>query len=146
MHDNVYVAEWEEIWDEDVDDEINNEEQSVLSWQLRTILIFVLMWKPCLTGSDTTVTALLTFLSKFFNWTSHSLEEQSVFCCLSSGISQTLCGAFHMVGVNRDNFIHYIVCQKFNSVFTRESGFMIVDGKIVPNMYTCAVAQLFSAI
>ena len=24
----------EEIWDEDVDDEINNEEQSVLSWQL----------------------------------------------------------------------------------------------------------------
>ena len=96
------------------------------------------MWKPCLTVSDATVTALLTFLSKFFNWTSHNFEEQSVFCCLSSG-------AFHMVGVNRDNFIHYTVCQKCNSVFTRESG-MIVDGEKVPNMYTCAVAQLFSAI
>ena len=125
----------EEIWDEDGDDEINTEEQSVLSWQLCTILIFVLMWKFCFGVSDDAVTALLTFLSKFFNLTCHNLEEQSIFHHLSAGIPQTLHGAFHMVGVNRDNFIYYIVCQQCNSVFTRESGFMIVDGKQVPN--TC---------
>lgn len=93
------------------------------------------MWKFCFGVFDAAVTALLSFLSKFFNLTCHDLEEQSIFRHLSTGIPQTLCGAFHIVGVNRDNFIKYIVCQHCDSVFTWESGFMIVDGKQIPN--TC---------
>ena len=57
------ILHLEEIWDE----EMNTEDSNVLiTWELRTILIFIATWQFCFGISDAGVAALLWFLSIFF--------------------------------------------------------------------------------
>ena len=56
--------------------------------------------------SDTAVMVLFSFLSKFFKLTAHNFNERNIIHYLSVGIPQTLQGAFHMIGIDKDNFIH----------------------------------------
>ena len=54
------------MWDDD--DEINEEEPERHStpWQLRSIIIYILMWQFCFSISDTGILALLHFSARIF--------------------------------------------------------------------------------
>ena len=95
------------MWD---DDEINEEEPERHStpWQLRSIIIYILMWQFCFSISDTGILALLLFLHGFFKFV------------LPGGIfdkfPKTLKSALKLAGINADLFTQYIVCPSCNSV------------------------------
>ena len=59
----------EEVWDEEMNDEggdLCEESNLVITWELHTILIFIVMWQICFGISDAGVTALFLFYQNFF--------------------------------------------------------------------------------
>ena len=59
----------EEVWDEEINNEdgdMYEESNLLITWELRTILIFIATWQFCFGISDAGVAALLLFLSKIF--------------------------------------------------------------------------------
>lgn len=127
------MGDLEELFDKEIPEEPTPDDKSEISWQLRTILMFMLIWKFCFGVSDTAIMALLSFLSKYFRLTSHKNNgSETILQHLSRGIPQTLQGAYNMVGINKNSFIKYIVCPKCNSVYSEDLTFSIVDGHKVP--------------
>ena len=123
----------EEFIDNEIQEEPTLDEKPEISWQLRTILMFVLIWKFSFGVSDAAVMALLSFLSKYFRLTSQNDNGESILQHLSLGIPQTLQGAYNMVGIDKNNFTNFIVCPQCNSVYSEDLSFTIVDGCKVSN-------------
>ena len=122
----------EEIWEEDVQEPLNDE-SPLVSWELRAILIAILTWQFCFGVSDAGVMALLSILSKIFKMLSHNFDEGSILQQLSVAFPNTINGSLRLIGLDKDNFTLYIVCPRCSSVFPYNSGFCIVNGQRVSN-------------
>ena len=60
----------EEVWDEEMNnenDDIYEESDLLITWEVRAILIFIVAWQFWFGIPDAGVAAVLRFLSKFFH-------------------------------------------------------------------------------
>ena len=106
----------EEILDEDIDE--GEPERATTPWQVRSILVYILMWQFCFGVSDAGILAILLFL-------------YSVLKLVTTG------GLFdnfpRMTGTDVDAFIQYIVCPACNSVLDYDFGCTVQEGNQVSN-------------
>ena len=113
----------EEILDEQIDEV--EPERTTTPWQLRSILVYILMWQFCFGISDAGVLALLLFLYSFLKLVTTG--------GLFDNFPRTLKAAFRMTGIDVNAFIQYIVCPACNSVFDYDFGCTVQDGNKVSN-------------
>ena len=102
----------EEILDEDIGE--GEPERTTTPWQVRSILVYILMWQFCFGVSDAGILAILLFL--------YSVLKLVTTGGLFDNFPRTLKSAFRMTGTDVDTFIQYIVCPACNSVFDYDFG------------------------
>ena len=113
--------------DED-DEEDNKEHPKHLSWKLRAILVFVLIWQFRFTIPDVAVLVVLLFIFRLFKLMNINLGEG-----LSAGkLPKTLQSVYKLLGIDNNNFTEYIVCPKCNAVLDYDKGYEMESGKKTP--------------
>lgn len=111
------------------DDKFNEEEPQTHSapWQLRSIVVYILMWQYCFGISDTGILALLLFLHGFFKF----VLPGDIF----DKFPKMLKSALKLAGIDSDLFTQHNVCPSCNSVFDMDYGYIMEDDKKVSNHY-----------
>ena len=98
---------------------------STTHWQLRSIVVFILMWQFCFGISDAGILSLLVFLYSFLKLvTTGGMFEN---------FPKTLKAAFRMTGINVNSFIQYIVCPACDSIFDYDFGCTVQEGNKISN-------------
>ena len=110
--------------------EDNEDHKKPVSWKLRAILIFLLLWQFNFGISDAAVAAILCFLYKLFNIISVKFGEQNE--PHSAEFPKTLKKASQLVSIDINSFIEYIVCPKCNAVYDHEFGYTMQENQRVP--------------
>ena len=128
----------EEVWDEEMNDEggdLYEESNLVITWELCTILIFIVMWQFCFGISDAGVTALFLFLSKFFHLILLKYNGEGFLHQFCNSFPKTIKRAFSLLVIGNDTFTKFIVCPLYNlcdSVFEFNFGYTMERGVKVP--------------
>ena len=125
----------EEVWDEEMNDEggdLYEESNLVITWELCTILIFIVMWQFCFGISDAGVTALFLFLSKFFHLILLKYNGEGFLHQFCNSFPKTIKRAFSLLVIGNDTFTKFIVCPLCDSVFEFNFGYTMERGVKVP--------------
>ena len=59
---------------DDEDEDGHTDTNRSISWKLRALLMFILMWHLCFTISDAAIVALILFLCRYFGKLSHCYD------------------------------------------------------------------------
>ena len=110
---------------------MDDDHSGSISWKLRAILIFLLVWQFNFGISDAAVVAIVCFLYKVFTFMHVKFDEQTKQPA-DEQFPRTLKKASQLVGINMNCFIEYIVCPKCNAVYDHEFGYTMQDNQKVP--------------
>ena len=107
--DNEEMLDEDNFEDEElcVDDE--ELEKASSPWNLRSIVMYILMWQFVFGISNAGILALLVFLCSFLKL----ITTNGMF----DDFPKTLKSAYKVAGISFNSFIQYIVCPACNSVF-----------------------------
>ena len=128
-----FVMQDDDLHEIILDNEAEEDEdpKGSISWKLRAILIFLLVWQFNFGISDAAVTAIVCFLYKIFNFMHVKFTEQTKQPAAEE-FPKTLKKACQLVGIKMNSFIEYMVCPKCNAVYDHEFGYTIQDNQKVP--------------
>ena len=129
------ILHLEEIWDEEMNTEdydMHEDSNVLITWELRTILIFIATWQFCFGISDAGVAALLWFLSKFFHLILLKYNREGFLHHFCNIFPNTLKRTLHLLAVGNDTFTKFIVCPLCDSVFHYDFGYTMERGVKVP--------------
>ena len=106
------------------------ESNLLITWELRTILIFIATWQFCFGISDAGVAALLLFLSKIFHLILLKYNREGFLHQFCNLFPKTLKKTFSLLAIRNDTFTKFIVCPLCDSVF--DFGYIMERGVKVP--------------
>ena len=97
-----------EIWSDDGSDDNDISNERTIPWQLRAVLIFILMWQFSFGVSSAGIIALLVFMRKLFQTLASNVKENSLLTELCNLLPKTRDAALKLIGITANNFTQYI--------------------------------------
>ena len=99
-----------EIWSDDGSDDNDISDGRTVPWQLRAVLIFILMWQFTFGVSSAGIIALFVFLKKLFQTLASNVKENNLLTELYNLLPKTWDATLKLIGITANNFTQYIVC------------------------------------